>query len=98
VCHDFSDDTAGLTNADAALMRLECMTDYTGDDFQNQATVRGLHPGGVNIGLADDSAHFISSSIEARPQTVIGGNWPATLKLTAWDKFIASGEGGGLPQ
>jgi prepilin-type processing-associated H-X9-DG protein len=92
VCSDLADDTAGITVADAALMKQECMPDYTGDDYQNQATVRSTHTGGVNIGLVDGSAHFISNSIDAGPQTVIGGQWPPSLKMTVWDMFIASAD------
>ena len=92
VCSPDADDTAGLTDADLPLMKAECMSDYTGDDHQNQATVRSTHAGGVNIGLADGSAHFISNSIEAGPQTVIGTAWPASLKMTVWDMFIASAD------
>jgi prepilin-type processing-associated H-X9-DG protein len=103
VCHERSDDTAGLRDADLPLMLQECMTDYTGDDFQNQATVRSLHPGGVNIGLADGSARFIGNDVDTGPngQTVRGGAWPAGWPLSAWDKFIASADDevlNGLPQ
>jgi prepilin-type processing-associated H-X9-DG protein len=75
-------------------MRQECMPDYTGDNFQNQATVRSVHQGGVNVGLCDGSAHFISSEVDigAHGQEVLGGAWPATWKMSVWDTFIASGD------
>jgi prepilin-type N-terminal cleavage/methylation domain-containing protein/prepilin-type processing-associated H-X9-DG protein len=94
VCSDLADDTAGIRPADAALMKTECMPDYTGDDFQNQATVRSSHPGGVNIGLADGSAHFIREDVDigAHGQQVQGGQWPANWAMSTWDKFIASGD------
>jgi prepilin-type processing-associated H-X9-DG protein len=99
VCHLQSDDTYGLTNADIPLMLQECMTDYVGDNAQNQATVRSLHPGGVNIGLADGSARFISDQIDTGPcaQSVVVPNatspsWPAQCIMSTWDKLIASGD------
>ncbi|HEX6960493.1 MAG TPA: DUF1559 domain-containing protein [Lacipirellula sp.] len=94
VCSDDSDDTAGLTYSDLDLMRRECMTDFPGDNFQNQATVRSSHPGGVNIGLCDGSARFIGPDVDigVHGQTVRGGLWPANWEMSTWDRFIASGD------
>ena len=95
VCSPLADDTAGLRSPlDDALMMQECMPDYTGDDAQNQATVRSTHGGGVNIGLVDGSAHFISDEVDrgAHGQEVRGGAWPADWKMSVWDTFIASGD------
>jgi prepilin-type processing-associated H-X9-DG protein len=79
------------------------MTDYPGDNYQNQATVRSAHAGGINIGLCDGSARFIGNTVDigARGQTVSGGAWPPTWPLSTWDRFIASGDDealGELPQ
>jgi prepilin-type N-terminal cleavage/methylation domain-containing protein/prepilin-type processing-associated H-X9-DG protein len=106
VCREYADDTAGVRPGDTALMNIECMQDYTGDDFQNQATVRSMHPGGVNIGLADGSAHFITLDVDTGPcgQLVKLSSaqvpWPHECPLSVWDKFIASADdsGGGMPQ
>jgi prepilin-type N-terminal cleavage/methylation domain-containing protein/prepilin-type processing-associated H-X9-DG protein len=94
VCSPLADDTAGLTAADTPLMMQECMPDYTGDDAQNQATVRSIHAGGVNIGLVDGSAHFITNEVDigAHGQEVLGGAWPANWQMSVWDTFIASGD------
>jgi len=95
VCSPYADDTAGLKSPkDDSLMIQECMSDYTGDDFQNQATVRASHLGGVNVGLADGSAHFITNQVDigAHGQEVRGGAWPANWELSAWDRFIASAD------
>ncbi len=95
VCLPYADDTAGVRPADAALMVVECMSDYTGDDAMDQQTVRSAHAGGVNIGLADGSARFISNQVDTGPcgQSVLGGvPWPAQCKMSVWDKFIASGD------
>jgi prepilin-type processing-associated H-X9-DG protein len=53
-----------------------------------QATVRSLHPNGVNVVFADNSVHFIPNSVEtsgvwgdANP-----GFWPV------WDRLICSGD------
>jgi prepilin-type N-terminal cleavage/methylation domain-containing protein/prepilin-type processing-associated H-X9-DG protein len=94
-CGQYADDTAGLRSPyDDSLMKQECMPDYTGDDYQNQATVRSTHQGGVNIGLADGSSRFIANSVDigAHGQTVWGGAWPASWALSTWDRFIASGD------
>jgi prepilin-type processing-associated H-X9-DG protein len=50
-----------------------------------------MHPEGVNIGMADGSAHFISTSIEVGPPTV-RSDWPITLPMTVWDKLIAGAD------
>jgi prepilin-type N-terminal cleavage/methylation domain-containing protein len=94
VCSLDSDDTAGLTASDLPLMVQECMTDYTGDDLQVQATVRSSHAEGVNIGLCDGSARYINSQVDigAHGQDVQGGAWPAGWKMSVWDRFIASGD------
>jgi prepilin-type N-terminal cleavage/methylation domain-containing protein/prepilin-type processing-associated H-X9-DG protein len=101
-CHDYSDDTTGLTAADLDLMRRECMQDYTGDEIQAQATVRSVHPGGANIGMADGSAHFINNSVDigiCAQQVITGGSdvtlanpWPRRCPMSVWDKLIASGD------
>ncbi len=94
VCSPLADDTAGLTAADNDLMMKECMPDYTGDNAQNQATVRSTHAGGVNVGLVDGSAHFISDEVDRGPrgQEVRGGAWPADWPMSVWDTFIASAD------
>ncbi|QDT75924.1 DUF1559 domain-containing protein [Lacipirellula limnantheis] len=94
VCSPLADDTAGLSAADTDLMMRECMPDYTGDDAQNQATVRSVHAGGVNVGLVDGSAHFIANEVDigAHGQEVLGGAWPANWPMSVWDTFIASGD------
>ncbi len=90
VCNESADDVAGPIPDDKSLMVQECMPDYTGDEWNNQATMRSMHSGGVNIGMADGSAHFISDAIET------GGpyhDWGAAgQKMTAWDKLIASAD------
>ena len=95
VCSPLADDTAGLKSpTDDAIMMQECMPDYTGDDLQIQATVRSIHAGGVNIGLVDGSAHFITNEVDigAHGQEVLGGAWPANWPMSVWDTFIASGD------
>jgi prepilin-type N-terminal cleavage/methylation domain-containing protein/prepilin-type processing-associated H-X9-DG protein len=92
VCNENADDVGGPTNADLALMKQECMPDYTGDNWNDQATVRSMHTGGVNLGMADGSARFISDNIET------GGpyhDWgPGGVRMTAWDMLIASADDG----
>ncbi len=56
-----------------------------------QATVRGLHPGGVTVCLADGSVHFIMDNVET------SGSFGSCDPLAAWDKLICSGDGDNLP-
>jgi len=85
VCTPNADDVAGPNPSDLPLLKRECMPDYTGDDWNNQATTRSTHFGGVNLGMADGSAHFVSDDIETSGPW---GQWG-----TIWDKLIASADG-----
>jgi prepilin-type N-terminal cleavage/methylation domain-containing protein/prepilin-type processing-associated H-X9-DG protein len=92
VCNDSADDVAGPTTTDAGVMTAECMPDYTGDNLNDQATVRSMHPGGVNIGMADGSAHFIQNDVDTAvpPNSIVlprGVAWGSV-----WDKLIASAD------
>jgi prepilin-type processing-associated H-X9-DG protein len=90
-----ADDVKGPTPGDEDLLNLECMSDYTTDELADQATARSTHVGGVNIGMADGSAHFISNSIDAGPAVIpSGGNNPCpfTLRMAIWDKLIVAAD------
>ncbi len=94
VCNDNADDVAGCKPADLALMRQECMPCYTGDERNNQATTRSMHPGGTNLGMADGSAHFVSNEVDVTVPTgastirlANGTPWGST-----WDRLIASAD------
>jgi prepilin-type processing-associated H-X9-DG protein len=91
VCNVSSDDVKGPLAADADLMKQECMPDYTGDQWADQATTRSMHPEGVNVGMADGSAHFISNNVEIGP-ALIQSTWPATVPMSVWDKLIAGAD------
>lgn len=84
MCNENADDIAGLVPTDLALMEQECMPDYTGDEWGIQATVRSMHPGGINVGMTDGSSHFISDNITT--SGIYG------TKRTAWDNLISSGD------
>jgi prepilin-type processing-associated H-X9-DG protein len=47
--------------------------------------MRSQHLGGVNVGLVDGSAHFVSNDIETSGTF---GDWG-----TVWDKYISSADG-----
>jgi prepilin-type processing-associated H-X9-DG protein len=87
-CNPLADDVFGPTSADLPLMTQECMYDWTDSNQNKQATVRSMHPGGVNIGMCDGSAHFISDDIETSGPSV-QTEWPVNLPMTVWDKIIA---------
>ncbi|BBO32422.1 DUF1559 domain-containing protein [Lacipirellula parvula] len=91
ICLASSDDVAGPLATDLPLLTQECMPDYTGDHWADQATTRSAHTGGVNIGMADGSAHFISDSIDVGAATLLNP-WPDTVPMTVWDKLIASAD------
>jgi prepilin-type N-terminal cleavage/methylation domain-containing protein/prepilin-type processing-associated H-X9-DG protein len=90
VCNASADDVAGPTAADLPLMTQECMPDYTSDEWGIQATVRSMHPGGINMGLADGSAHFISNEITTGE--------PYSTVRTAWDNYISSADDEAISQ
>jgi prepilin-type N-terminal cleavage/methylation domain-containing protein len=91
VCNPFADDVAGPRSTDVPLLVRECMPDYTGDDWGDQATTRSMHPGGVILGLVDGSAHFVSNDIQT---TGVFGSWgPNGVRMSVWDKLIASADG-----
>jgi prepilin-type N-terminal cleavage/methylation domain-containing protein len=91
VCRENSDDVNGLTAADLPLLIQECMPDYTLDNWADQATTRSMHVDGVNIGMADGSAHFISNSVDVGP-LYQNNSWPDTVPMSVWDKLIASAD------
>lgn len=91
VCNAFADDVRGPKPKDAALLESECMPDYHGDDWADQATVRSQHAGGVVLGMADGSAHFVSDDIDT---TGPYGSWGVNGEgMSVWDKMIASQDG-----
>lgn len=91
VCNANADDVAGPRSTDQPLLERECMPDYTGDNWGDQATVRSMHVGGVVMGMADGSAHFVSDDIET---TGIYGDWgPNGEFMSVWDKMIAGSDG-----
>lgn len=58
--------SAGLVIAQVgeAKLRSECMMPWPGSQWSYSSVVRSLHPGGVNVAMADGSAHFISDFID----------------------------------
>jgi prepilin-type N-terminal cleavage/methylation domain-containing protein/prepilin-type processing-associated H-X9-DG protein len=90
VCNAESDDVAGLKTADLALMTQECMPAYISNE-NNQATVRSMHSGGVNLGMADGSAHFVADNIDTGLPRLLS-SWPASIPMTVWDKLIAGAD------
>ncbi|MDC0937257.1 DUF1559 domain-containing protein [Pirellulales bacterium] len=84
-CFPNADDVAGC-KADLQDQYLtECMTCYSGDEWNDQAAARSIHPGGLHIGLGDGSALFISDLIDT---TGSYGNC-----CSAWDYLILSADG-----
>jgi prepilin-type processing-associated H-X9-DG protein len=67
------------------------MPDYVNDNWADQATTRSMHAEGVNIGMADGSAHFISNSVDVGP-LYQNSTWPETVPMSVWDKLIAGAD------
>jgi prepilin-type N-terminal cleavage/methylation domain-containing protein len=89
-CNENADDVGGPKPQDAALMVQECMPDFTGDERNNQATTRSSHVGGVNLGMADGSAHFVKNEVDITPppkMVVRGRPWGSS-----WDRLISSAD------
>jgi prepilin-type N-terminal cleavage/methylation domain-containing protein/prepilin-type processing-associated H-X9-DG protein len=80
-CNASSDDIRGCDQIDAQLKERECMTCHPGNN--DQATVRSVHPGGVQVVLADGSVQFISDFIEVGQ----------VLGESVWDRLIAAADG-----
>jgi hypothetical protein len=92
VCSDLADDVAGPTAADQSLLLQECMPDATAYQDSDQATTRSMHPGGVCLGMADGSSHFVSDNVQTNGQMVPTGSWPTNTLMSVWDKLIASAD------
>jgi prepilin-type N-terminal cleavage/methylation domain-containing protein len=88
-CMQAADDIWGGTSFqyDDAEMNRECMSMCT-TCLNYQATTRSLHPGGVNIALADASIHFISNYIETE-----NAAWDQRTLWAVWDRLILSADG-----
>jgi len=84
-CNTYADDILGGPRGDQSVIQ-DCMD--TWDGATQQATVRSLHPNGVNVVFADNSVHFIPNSIETSGQggSADPGFWPV------WDRLICSGD------
>ncbi|MEN6405915.1 MAG: DUF1559 domain-containing protein [Thermoguttaceae bacterium] len=76
---------AAVGSSDGDALSREGMPCYGGDYANTQQTARSMHPGGVNICLADGSVHWLSDSIEVRPSTAGA--------LSVWDRLMASADG-----
>ena len=93
-CGQYADDVAGPKSADASLLAAECMPDYTGDNWADQATTRSAHPGGVNLGMADGSSHFVSDDVDTQGGPSKFHTDPDTpFIMSTWDRMIASADG-----
>lgn len=61
-------DAAGLiASVGEPTLRAECMMPHPSFDLAYKSSVRSLHPGGLNMALADASVRFISDFIDSGP-------------------------------
>jgi prepilin-type N-terminal cleavage/methylation domain-containing protein len=84
-CFVNADDVAGCQASLQQQYQSECMSCYSGDQWNNQAAARSIHPGGLHIGMADGSARWINDVIETT------GSYGKCC--SAWDYLILSGDG-----
>lgn len=72
-----------------------CRGPAGGANIARHIAARSLHPGGVQVALADGSVRFISNTIESwRPEALLGhnGNWDSNW-LGTWQKLASRSDG-----
>ena len=84
-CYSRADDVAGCLPELEDQYQADCMSCWTGDDWNDQAAPRSTHPGGLHIGMADGSARFINDDIETT------GRFGECC--SPWDYLILSADG-----
>ena len=84
-CHQYADDIAGCVRRLQPLYQQECMSCWDGDQWNDQAAPRSIHPGGLHIALADASVQWVDDSIETT------GRFGRCC--SPWDYFILSADG-----
>ena len=84
-CFNNADDIAGCEEELVPLYKTECMTCFPGDEWNDQAASRSVHPGGLHIGLGDGSARFISDFIDTT------GSYGRCC--SPWDYLLLSADG-----
>ncbi len=86
---EWADDNYGCSDVTNALGGTPVMVQlgmpcWPGNNANTQQTTRSLHPGGVNVCMADGSVRFISDLVEL-------GSGPSNLGV--WDKLLLSNDG-----
>lgn len=85
--------TAIISEVGDSTLRQECMLPFSGSfDFSAQSTARSLHAGGIVVGMADGSAHFISDFIDAGEQGG-GVNCQDQEAMGIWQRINSSHDG-----
>ena len=84
-CYENADDVAGCELSLQNQYQTECMSCYSGDQWNDQAAPRSVHPGGVQVAMGDGSVTWIDDSIETT------GRYGACC--SPWDRMILSADG-----
>ena len=84
-CYSRADDVAGCLPELEDQYQADCMSCWSGDQWNDQAAPRSTHPGGLHIGMADGSARFINDDIETT------GRYGKCC--SPWDYLILSSDG-----
>lgn len=88
-CYANADDVAGCEANLQAEYQSQCMSCYSGDQWNDQAAPRSVHPGGVHVAMGDGSVTWIDDSIETT------GRFGDCC--SPWDRLILSADGDGIP-
>jgi prepilin-type N-terminal cleavage/methylation domain-containing protein/prepilin-type processing-associated H-X9-DG protein len=88
-CYPKADDVSGCLASLQNQYQTECMSCFSGDEWNDQAAPRSTHPGGVQIALADGSVRWVDDSIETT------GRYGKCC--SPWDRLILSTDGDADP-
>jgi prepilin-type processing-associated H-X9-DG protein len=92
-CYPNADDVAGCEAKLQSQYQAECMSCYSGDQWNDQAAPRSTHPGGVHIGMADGSVRWINNTIETSGRNSSCCRKEDSSCCTPWDYLILSADG-----
>jgi len=91
-CYPNADDVAGCERRLQNQYQAECMSCYSGDQWNDQAAPRSTHPGGIHIALADGSVRWINDTIETSGRNSSCCKEGNTSCCTPWDYLILSAD------
>ncbi len=73
-------------------MGMPC-SNWSNSGANEEQTARSMHTGGVFVGMADGSVHFISDFIQQSPGYISTSAFSQPASWSVWDKLILSNDG-----